>query len=365
MRFPTRNLRLNRVILFDSNKLYFSQITGTRDAIPPWLLHSVLSLGWTVVSPDFRVLPESNGFAVIEDVLAAYRWIVANPSECGPTASPGNTRQNPDIVLAGASSGGWCALVAALHFCAQADWQQPRLHGQPVSVAPRYPKALLLLYPMLDLSDPRWCQPVFVAPEPMCEAIVRNNLASADQRVRDREISLGEPFPTSEAEMRTRKRLPLLWAIMQSGRWLDYLTGVEGFAADVAECGIEATTMNWNLSDNDGDDPQQLFPLDFANFNILSSAVRTIIIHGTKDLEIPISESETLVERIEDARMGDSKLGGAKFYPVEGAGHIFDLYIDPSDVNIDISNMEEDKGIERGYISVLAKALRDLRRITE
>jgi acetyl esterase/lipase len=302
---------------------------------------------------------------VIEDVIAAYRWIVANPSECGHTASLGNTRQNPDIVLAGASSGGWCALVAALHFCAQADWQQPDLHDQPVSGAPRYPKALLLLYPMLDLSSPRWRQPVFVAPEPMCETTVRESLASANQRVEDRVISLGEPFPTSEGEMRTRKRLPLLWATMQSGRWLDYLTGVEGFAVDVADSGIEGATLYWSLSDNDGIYPQKLFPLDFANFNTLSSAVPIIIVHGTRDLEIPISESETLVERIEDAQIGDSKTGGVKFYPVEGAGHVFDLDIDPSDVNIDMSDMEEDKGIERGYASVLAKALQDLRRITE
>jgi acetyl esterase/lipase len=329
------------------------------------LLYSVLSFGWTVVSPDFRVLPESNGFAAIEDVLAAYRWIVANPSECGHTVSQGSRRQSPEIILAGASSGGWCALVAALHFCAQADWQQPRLHHQHVSTTPIYPKALLLLYPMLDLSSLRWYQPVFVAPEPMCEITVRDSLVSADQRVKDRVISLGEAFPTSEAEMQTRKRLPLLWAIMQSGRWLDYLTGVEGFAVDVADSGIEATTMNWNLSDNDGNDPQQLFPLDFANFNTLSSSVATLVIHGTKDLEIPISESETLLERIEDARMGDSETGGVKFYPVQGAGHVFDLDIDPGNVNIDISDMQEDKGIERGYISVLAKALRDLRRITE
>jgi acetyl esterase/lipase len=296
---------------------------------------------------------------VIGDILAACHWIVANPLKCSQTAFQGDTQYTPEIVFAGASAGGWCALVAALHFCAQ----QSRGHGQ-MSASLR-PKALLLLYPMLCLSSPRWCQPVFAAPEPMCKTTLRDKLASADQQIKDGEISLGEAFPTSEEEMRTRKRLPLLWAIMQSGRWLDYLVGAEGFATDVMRSGIDATIEKWNDSQPQGNNMEQLFPLDFADFTNLSTTVPTTIIHGTEDLEIPISESETLVKRIEDAQVGGTNTGGVKLYRVEGAGHVFDLDVDPRDVEIDNSSMEDARGTEQGYTHVLAEALRELCRVTE
>lgn len=119
---------------------------------------------------------------------------------------------------------------------------------------------------------------------------------------------------------------------MQFGRWLDYLVEVEGFAVDLAEPGIEAKTINWSVSDND---------------------------------DIFISESEIIMQRTMDGRMGDSETDGGKFYPVKGAGHVFGLDIDPGEVKIGMSGMEENKGKERWYLSVLAKALRDLRRVIE
>ena len=320
------------------------------------MLHSVLSLGWTVVCPDYRVLPESNGFAVIEDVLAACHWVAENPLECGRSTFGGTTQQNPDIVFAGASAGGWCALVAALHFCTQPP--------DPGLQAPLRPKALLLLYPMLCLSSSRWCNPIFAAPEFMSEMTVQDQLASADQRIRGREISLGERFPTSEEEMRTRKRLPLLWAILRSGRWLDYLTGVEEFAADVSSFGIEAATRECGAQLPNGHDLKQLFPLEFADFKKFSAAVPTIIVHGTHDHEIPISESETLVQKIKDTRIPSSNTGVVRLYSVEDAGHVFDLGIDAGDFHINTSDMVR-KGIRKEHISALKKALRDIRIIVE
>jgi acetyl esterase/lipase len=320
----------------------------------------VLALGWTVISPDFRVLPESYGFAVIDDILAACHWIVANLSKCGFTTIHVDSQRTPDIVFAGASSGGWCALVAALHLCAQQHTQVKHV----VSALPQ-PRALLLLYPMLDLSSSKWCQPVFAAPEAMSEVMVQENLASANQHISNREISLGESFPTSAEELRTRKRLPLLWAILQSGTWLDYFTGVEGCATRVARFGIEVAIEKLKVDKPEGNDMKQLFPLDFANFERLSTMVPTVVVHGTQDLEIPISESETLVRRIEDARADGMNNGGVRLYRVEEAGHVFDLDIDPGDMNNDMADTKEHADMGRGYASVLAKALRELRRVAE
>jgi acetyl esterase/lipase len=315
-----------------------------------------------VITPDFRVLPETNGFAVIDDVLATCHWIVNNLPRCGPTTAHGDLQITPDIVIAGASSGGWCALIAALHLCTQ---PQPHTHGKHVVSTLPQPKALLLLYPMLDLSSPRWSQPVFAAPELMSGSTVQDNLASADQHINRKEISLGEAFPTTAEEMRTRKRLPLLWAILQSGIWLDYLTGVRGFATDVARFGIGLTIQKQKVDEAKGNDMRQLFPLDFADFGTLSTMVRTVIIHGTQDLEVPISDSEILVKRIEDARVGGTNSSGVELYRVEHAGHVFDLDIDPDDVDIDMTGLSEHGELGVQYGSVLAKALRDLRRVAK
>jgi len=293
---------------------------------------------------------------VIEDVLAACHWVAGNPLECGRTTFGETTQQTLDVVFAGASAGGWCALVAALHVCAQPP--------DTASQASLRPKALLLLYPMLCLGNSSWCQPISSAPEPMSEMTVQDQLASADQRIRDGEISLGERFPTSEEEMRTRKRLPLLWAILQSGRWLDYLTGVEGFAADVASCDIEAAIKKWEANSPNGHDLKQLFPLEFADFKEFCAAVPTIIVHGTHDHEIPISESEILVQKIKNTRDPSSNTGVVRLYPVEDAGHVFDLGIDAADFHINTSDMER-KGIRKEHISALKKALRDIRIIVE
>ncbi|KEQ70863.1 hypothetical protein M436DRAFT_65685 [Aureobasidium namibiae CBS 147.97] len=281
-----------------------------------------IAIAKVYIHPYYRVLPQSNGFAVIQDVLAACHWIAENPTECGRTTSAESTRQSLDIVFAGASAGGWCTLVAALHFCAQPP--------DAVSQVSLKPKALLLLYSMLCLGNPRWCEPIFAAPEPMCEAAVHDHLVFAEQRIRDTEISL------------------------------DYLTGIEGFAADVVNFGIEATIKKRRASEPEENNLEVLFPTDFADFKRFSAAVPTIIVHGTTDYEVPISESETLVQKIKNARNSGSNTGVVRLYPVENAEHVFDLGIDAADLHINTSDMER-KGIKKEHISVLQKVLRDIR----
>lgn len=292
----------------------------------------------------------------MDDLVDACHWVANNPSEYDRTALYDHT----PIILAGASAGGWCALVLALHFCrtsrSSEDVRGPKQHSFSTSLRPT---ALLLLYPMLDLSSQRWCQPVFAGPDPMSEESMQEYLDSATQRITGGEFSLGERFPTSEEEMRTRKRLPLLWAMMQSGKWLDYLTGLEGFATEVLRSGIEATIKNRGSDEPEGRDLAKFFPLDFADFSNVSAAVSTLIIHGTQDLEVPISESERLVKKIEHARNAGMSKGGVELYHVEGAGHVFDLDIDPSEDEVIEASMVGNDQIRPGarYAYVLQNAL--------
>ncbi|KAJ6784911.1 hypothetical protein PWT90_02384 [Aphanocladium album] len=74
-------------------------ITGSRIAIPDWLLNYAHGQNWTVVSPDYRVLPESTGLATVEDLQSAYEWVVKKlpcfHAEC----------DTDQIIIGGASAG--------------------------------------------------------------------------------------------------------------------------------------------------------------------------------------------------------------------------------------------------------------------
>ena len=61
--------------------------------------------GWAVFSLDYRLAPQWNHPAQIDDVLAAINWIVAHGAEYGADTSR--------IALAGRSAGGHLALLAA------------------------------------------------------------------------------------------------------------------------------------------------------------------------------------------------------------------------------------------------------------
>ncbi|PYH44307.1 alpha/beta-hydrolase [Aspergillus saccharolyticus JOP 1030-1] len=280
-------------------------VTGSRNAIPGWLLHYALSHSWTVVSADYRVLPESTALATREDVIAAYEWVAGGSLS---RLHPGCNADLDQIILGGASAGGWCALVTALHFSTR-----PSDHDQQTDerTLPPRPRALWLLYPWIDLGSSKWAQSVTLpSAAPVDPATRQSLLAAIPRQIARGETSVGEDFPASEAELRTRKRLPLLYAMLEGGAFLDYLTGVSGFSERVVQVGLDRAV--------DGDSRlRALFPLSWGSFT--SAFPATCLVHGTADREVPCGESERLVAKLR--RRGLE----VQYFPVQGADHVFDL----------------------------------------
>ncbi|KAJ6112333.1 hypothetical protein N7523_008394 [Penicillium sp. IBT 18751x] len=302
-------------------------VTGSRTAIPRWLLYHALAHGWTLVSPDYRVLPECTGFATIEDLISAYEWVAGSLNRL----YPGCNEDPNNIILGGASAGGWCALVTALHFSSASSQQKNRI--------PR-PKALWLLYPMSDLGSEKWAQSVSLPGATVDPATAQHLLLEEiPRRIAQGKTSVGEDFPSSEEELWTRKRLPLLYAILGKGVFLDYLTGVSGFGERSVSVGLENAV--------DDERVKKLFPLQWGLFG--SAFPATIVVHGTADTEISCGESEKLVAKLQENGIE------VQYYGVPGADHVFDLELQEC----------QEKGGEHEPSVILARALRALQGYVE
>lgn len=88
--------------------------------------------GWPVLAIDYRLAPEHPAPASLDDSLAAYRWMSANPLFAGKK-----------IVICGDSAGACLAALAAQHIQhSRPDWPQPA--------------AQLLWYPVTDIDGSRY-----------------------------------------------------------------------------------------------------------------------------------------------------------------------------------------------------------------
>lgn len=85
-----------------------------------------------IVSLDYRLSPEHIAPAALDDTLRGYRWLAANAASMGIDAER--------LGIAGDSAGGNLAAAAALTLCRGASSDPPP------------PKALVLIYPSLDLT---------------------------------------------------------------------------------------------------------------------------------------------------------------------------------------------------------------------
>ncbi|PYH87345.1 alpha/beta-hydrolase, partial [Aspergillus ellipticus CBS 707.79] len=204
-----------------------NQITGSRKALPPWLLAFATTHQWPIISADYRVIPESTAHDTLSDTIAAYEWT----SRSLPALHPECRADAAKIILAGASAGGWCALTTALHFT------NLNLNPNPTNI--KKPLALFLLYPITSPGTPKWATPLAMPDSTLTPAAAARVMAEISSSLTNNEVSVGEDFPTSEEEMRTRKRLPWVDTIFAEGLFLDYVTGREGFTRLVVEMGLE------------------------------------------------------------------------------------------------------------------------------
>ena len=240
--------------------------------------------GWSLVSADYRVTPESTAPDTIEDLKSAYAWVADELNTNFPAVV-----DTSRIIVAGSSAGGYCTVVGGVQF------------KNPV------PKALLAIYPIVDPgSQTWWTKGVPMADTPMGDAAP--TLAKIDKNIAERNISFGEAFPPDD-NLDEHERWPYIRFIIQEGLYLDYMTGTKGLGPKIAEEGKEKAIPK---------ELRQVFPGDFG---VTPNFPSLIITHGTADKMVPVGESEELVKKLQSI--------GAKveYFPVEGEDHGFDMMI--------------------------------------
>ncbi|SPN98458.1 uncharacterized protein DNG_01502 [Cephalotrichum gorgonifer] len=225
-------------------------VVGNRYSFfPYWMVRGCVSRGWILVSPDYRLIPESTAQALLEDSIDAYNWVLSSlPSELGCTVD--------SVLMAGSSAGGYLALATA-------------------ASVPKKPSALLLLYGMLDPTFDRYLTPgttLFGGPPTDTSPILaRFPISSADD---DREKISSYPVQN----LATDARFPLVGALHSDALVPDYMTGIPGLARSIRAEGVEAIPQVH----------RNLFPLSFGD---LKDLPRALLVHGTIDPLVPVDLS--------------------------------------------------------------------------
>jgi len=100
------------------------------DWFSPYLASLALKHSAIVVSPNYRLIPESNGDDIISDLASFWAWLPTFLPDFLASTSPGLAPDFSHLLLGGESAGGWMALQSAL------------------TLPEGYIKAMLLPFPM-------------------------------------------------------------------------------------------------------------------------------------------------------------------------------------------------------------------------
>ena len=113
-----------------------------------WLLDTAIKHGAIIIAPDYRLLPESNGHEVLDDVAHFWRWMRDGLSQyLRQNHLPAMDLQN--VLCCGESSGGFISVYCALHLQEMLDYSL-----QEVKIA-----AVISISAPLDATAPEYTIP--------------------------------------------------------------------------------------------------------------------------------------------------------------------------------------------------------------
>ncbi|OJJ46518.1 hypothetical protein ASPZODRAFT_117065 [Penicilliopsis zonata CBS 506.65] len=264
-------------------------ITGDRTAIPAWLVNAAFTRRWTIVSADYRCLPESTGLDLIQDLCDAYRYAAEGVSKDFPSVLVDKER----IIVAGGSGGGYCVELLG------SQTQIQKLDPPPA--------ALFALYPMSNPASETWTFKglKWEGSELSASQTAETAVDIARRQASPAQVSFGEAFPKDD-NMDTHARWNTLRYILEQALFVDYLTGVKGLGAKIAAEGVAAVPPHLQI----------LFPTHFSITKLLPPLV---VVHGTGDRDVPVTDGEAWVEKCR--QVGAT----VAYYPVQGMEHGFDL----------------------------------------
>ena len=210
-------------------------IVGNREGIHPRVRTVAEEQGYALVSIDYRLAPETKLPSLIDDVEKAFQWL----------ASDGAKRFHLDtdrIVVTGGSAGGYLTLVTGYR------------------VRPR-PKALVALYGYGDLNGDWYSTP---SPHP------RHNRTKVTPREAAKQT---DGTVVSDARQRKGNGGLIYLYYRQNGIWPREVSGFD--AAKLAK---------------------EIAPFEPVR-NVSGDYPPTLLIHGTKDTDVPYEQSVMMVKQ--------------------------------------------------------------------
>ncbi|KAF9028619.1 Alpha/Beta hydrolase protein [Rhodocollybia butyracea] len=300
-------------------------VWGNRTTIfPKWLQRRVNALGIAFISADYRLMPNGSVTAhdIIEDVRDAFAFLRSTKfnSALEFLAAQGKLpfekfRVDPEaIAVAGSSAGGTAAYFAAMH------------------VSPK-PAALLSLFATGgDCLTPHYFAPKtkpFIHGRPLLDInkskdyVYPFSPSVTSQVISDSPIAFNPPAGPGLPPLPANPKMLLGLLYLQLGTYLDYHTGqhepsLSAALRAAAEGGSdpESPSSDYTNPLRSVIPPQHLAV--FPQFNVDSSWPATLLIHGSEDTSVPVTESKRMYELLQEAGVL------SRIRVVEGEHHFFD-----------------------------------------
>ncbi|TEB20025.1 alpha/beta-hydrolase, partial [Coprinellus micaceus] len=303
---------------------------GAREVwIPEWLFNRLTSRGYLFISADYRLVPPSTGYDILEDVKALWAYITARGFSI--TFPPGDEsvtlEVDPNaIAVGGSSAGGFLTYLAAMHCRSPRPAAIAEIYGLCGQIFSSYylsPKIqpFKFSFKSLNLDDFK----DFVYPFPMGPppAVARSLPEYAGE-----DHPLGPEYPANP-------RMQLIWLYGQHGVALDYITGqhepsFSELLRDRLGLGEKRRTVVEDVVLADiqkqrevveelaGKPEERHLKMLFAQFNVDKSWPPAVFLHGTGDTGLPIQDSEHMFGLLKEHGIP------TELYSIEREEHAFD-----------------------------------------
>jgi len=271
-----------------------------------WLLSLAIEHNAIIVAPDYRVMPESTVLDLLDDLEDFMIWVEKELPSVIRNTTKLDDKQCLDIdlgrtLIAGDSAGGYCAIQMALsHFNASSS----------VNI-----RALVAIYPMLNLRAPHWTQPYAkqLMGIPQFPASVIDDHLAAIRALPAKPV-------VSNALMPGTPRGILGIALIQHGRMGEFY-------------GVDAEELDTAGS-------RRLHPEDRIKEG--AKLPPTLIVHGKNDTLVPVKFTDEFVElarklnafvvsgdESHNAWKASQKVEGGLMYAKVDGEHGFDFDLDP------------------------------------
>ncbi|KAJ4470285.1 Alpha/Beta hydrolase protein [Lentinula lateritia] len=254
-------------------------LQGTRKGVSPHHLRAPANHNITFVSADYRLAPQFRLPTILSDCADAIKFLHSDQFKKATEGRADPTR----VILSGSSAGGWLSLLCGygIGFDEAGVPKPPSIQG----VVP--------IYPITDLEDPFW------------------NTTQRPVKYMDRVVAYEEVQPflnPNDPESRIAS------SALDSPRAIFYSYMVqEALLADLLLSGTNIPPTTFSVA-------RYLKALSSAN---KISVPPTYIVHGDKDLKVPVEQSRDVVEALEDLQKPHVDVE-YEYEELPGLDHLFD-----------------------------------------